>query len=234
MFDHPTRQGSLLLAGAAALSLAASAQAATIQPDEATSEDTLIYEFLSTTPLHASFGDHLPALSTESGHDADSLVRFDVSSLGATDYLSATLNLYVGDITSSGFGANPDASHPVNVQVHANQGAFVEATATWGNAPAFGGVLDSLSIDAIDQWVSFDVTDIVGDWLDGTATNFGFRLTGDGTRVDNGGSVVGVVFNASATGNQPYLALNYIPEPGVGLLAVTGLALLSLRRRAGG
>lgn len=198
-----------------------------ISPDESTSKDVFVYEFLSTTNFNgAGFNQLLSSGATGSGHDTRSLIQFDLSGVTLDPGGSATLNLYVGDTAPAGFGVSPSASAPVTTQIRYNQAAWDESTVAWGTLPAMSStVIDSKSIDSINHYVSFDVTALVQAWLANPSNNFGFAIV-QAAAVDNGGKVV-AVYDSSAGTNRPFLQI--VPEPmSLGWL---GLAALLKRRK---
>src|SRR5262249_17630104 len=87
----------------------------------APSGDTFGYQFLPNMNLNTSpgFGDALPAGATTTGHDTKSVLSFDLSSVGLTgaQVQSASLNLFVVDTVSTGFGASPSPSSPITVDL---------------------------------------------------------------------------------------------------------------------
>src|SRR5688572_2124936 len=93
-----------LLAISAALAVTSSSATAAVMPPAVASEDVLVYaavpEFNFNGPGWKTL---LSAGATTSGHDAQTLIRFDLSgvTLGATE--KATLNLYVVDTAAAGF-----------------------------------------------------------------------------------------------------------------------------------
>jgi hypothetical protein len=200
--------------------------------------DTFGYQFLPTMNLNTSpgFGDVLPAGATTTGHDTKSVVSFDLSSVGLTgsQVQSATLNLFVLDTTTTGFGANPSPSSPITVDLAPLSTSFDQTTATWNTITAGGAgpVETSLEISGINQLVSFDVTSLVKDWLDGAANN-GVLLTGNAP-VGSSPNWVYAVFGSSATQFGPALVITPVPEPATLLLAMVAapaLAYVALRRK---
>jgi hypothetical protein len=83
----------------------------------------------------------------------------------------ATLSVFVSNVITPG-----------TVNVLAVNGNWGETTVTGLNAPPQINAPDtnkpyaSARIDSVKTWVSFDVTELVRDWLDGTLPNFGLAL----------------------------------------------------------
>lgn len=241
----------ILFALAVGATLVPSAQAVTLQPNEAASKDTFVYEFLPTFNLSTPpFGQFLPAGKTEApadGHDVEALVEFDLSSvtLTAAQVTSATLELYSidneDDLTGTGFGANPTASNPVLVNLSAiGPGApplWQEATATWNshNLLPSAGQYAATSVNGINQWFAFDVTTLVQQWLNGSLQNNGMLLVADAAVFRPDVQNFAVAAFSSASG-QFAPKLTVVPEPSLVVLALSAVAALAWigRRRAVG
>jgi hypothetical protein len=180
----------------------------------------------------APFGALLAAGKTSSGHDTESFVQFDLSSVPYTagQVTSATLHLYVVDTAAAGFGTSPTVASPVLVDLFGVTGSWTEAGLTWGTKPAVSATTtDAVSISAINQWITFDVTSLVVDWLDGSLTNNGLSLVANAIAPV---ASTAAVFDSSAGANMPYLTV--VPEPStalLALLAVPALGWLSVRGR---
>lgn len=209
-----------------------------LQPTEAESRDILTYQFLPGLNFETAgpgFQSVLAAARTTTGHDVHALLAFDLDGLGLTgaDVTQATIGLYVRDGASVGFPfANPTPAAPVTVNLTALGGSWDEATVGWGTEPApIGGVVDSVEVDGIGVWVTFDVTSLVQAWLDGTIENHGVVLT-QLAEVIAGGQKAAAVFDSSSGANRPYLEI--LPEPGSALLLLTGLSLCLAHRRTVG
>lgn len=211
--------------------LVGTAQAVTLN----STGDSFGYQFLPALNLNAPpFGAWLPAGATTTGHDTKSAIQFDLSGVGLTgaQVASATLDLWVVDTTATGFGLSPSAGSPVLVDLIALGGAWTDATLTWGNYPASAGPYSSQTVSGINQFVSFDVTQLVQDWLDGVIPNFGLGLFGDAP-VGTSPNWVVPVFSAGPATPGPTLTINRVPEPSTIVLALCGLPVVTwqLRRR---
>lgn len=210
--------------------LTSTAQAVTLQPDEAASKDTFAYQSIDINWSGAPFGIYLPAGATPSGHDTRSMIEFDLSGVGLTgaQVQSATLDLWVDATDGTGFGASPTAGTPVLIDLYALSGPWVESTVTWSTIPAAGALYSSLSIGGINQLVSFDVTALVQDWLDGVLTNNGLLLQGNAPV----GSPSVVANFSSASGTlAPALTITPVPEPSTVILALCSLPLIGWQYR---
>ena len=208
----------------------------TLQPNETASSDTFGYQFLPAMNLNGGgFGSSLPVGATTTGHDTRSVLAFDLSSVGLTgaQVQSASLNLFAIDTTTTGFGASPTPGSPVTVDLSPLSAAFVESTVAWGTIPAAGAVETSLSINGINQTFSFDVTDLVKQWLDTPASNNGVLLSSS-TPVGGYPSWVYAVFSSAAGQVAPALVITPVPEPATLLLAMVAapaLAYAGIRRK---
>ncbi|REK10532.1 MAG: hypothetical protein DWQ37_16185 [Planctomycetota bacterium] len=214
------------------------------RPAEATplapTDDAFGYQFLPAFNMNSPpFGAFLPAGLTTTGHSTRSVLAFDVASLGLTsaEVVSASLDLYVISTEATTFGVSPSAANPITVNLSAlGAGAWDETTVTDGSIPAVGAQYDQLTIDAINQTVSFDVTALVKDWLDGTVTNNGLILEGD-TPVGGSPDWIYAVFASKDNGTVPLpqLTVVEVPEPASAWLALVALPALAWlgRRRLG-
>ncbi len=238
------RTGTAVVLGLAAVSGAAPGK---IQPDEAASQDTFVYELYQHSSAgqiyagipggNASQADPILATTkTSSGHSMNSLVRFDVSGLSIDPGEKVVFGLYV---RPAAFGsASPSPTYTAPVSVYAAESAWTESV-TWATQPLTqGGALDTINVAGTDQFIEFDVTVQVQAWLGG-ASNNGFVIGQDAVVVDwdrvsqNLPAEVGVFFRGAGWSDatqRPYLQV--IPEPAV--LSILSLgAMISLRRKRG-
>lgn len=217
---------------AASLCATTVARAASLTP----TDDSFGYQFLPTFNMNAPpFGNFLPAGKTTTGHDTRSVLKFDLSTLGLTSaqVTSATLDLYVVSTESTTFGVSPSPGSPITVNLSAlGAGAWTEGTVTNNTIPAVGAQYDSLVISGINQLVSFDVTQLVKDWLDNTVPNNGLILEGN-VPVGSSPNWVYAVFSSKEFANGVDPVLNVVPEPTsvmLALVAVPALAWLARKR----
>lgn len=198
------------------------------------SADTFGYQFLSGLNLNSPpFGAWLPAGATSTGHDLKSAIQFDLSGLGLSgaQVQSATLDLWVVDSSSTGLGGiSPTPGSPVLVDLHALAASWDPTTLTWATFPASGALYSSLSISGINQLVSFNVTSLVQDWLDGALANNGLVLTGN-TPVGSSPNWVIPVFGAGPAVPGPVLNITPVPEPSTVILALCSLPLVGWQLR---
>ncbi|MGE5549673.1 MAG: DNRLRE domain-containing protein [Bacteroidota bacterium] len=81
----------------------------------------------------------------------EAYVRFDLSSLGASSVVSATLKLYAVSL--------PNGGTPGVRVMSVNSDAWTETGITWNNKPAYNTpALATQTITAINAWYTFDIT----------------------------------------------------------------------------
>jgi hypothetical protein len=206
------------------------AQAVNIPSNQGTGQDGFAYSNPSVAfPLSNSYHVRPVVATVSAAHDTESLVQFDVTAastgLTAVQVTSATLNLWVDDGSSTGFGNNPTAANPVQVDLYSVSGTWSKATLTWANKPATGSVLGAVTVDSIGHWIAYDVKSTVQGWLTTPSSNNGFLLRSNAV-VGGPGNYYVVAFDSGfATGgaadgnaNAPYLSI--VPEPQGLLLAL--------------
>lgn len=238
------RTGTAVVLGLAAVSGAAAVK---IQPNEAASQDTFVYEFYEDASAgdiyagipggSASLADLILATTkSPTGHSMNSLIRFDLTGVTVDPGERVVLGLYV---RPTAFGsAAPTASYPAPVSVLAADAGWTESSTWQGQPGPLGAAIDSIDISGTNQFVEFDVTAQVQAWLGG-ATNHGFIISQDAVVVDPNGRGPGVAGEVGAffrgagwsdPTHRPYLQV--IPEPAMlGILSLG--AMISLRRKRG-
>jgi len=222
------RISSLLCSGAFAL-CAGSAAAEVVTLDGEVGSDTSAYHFVPSTPRGNN--ETLWAFSDpDEMHDFETFLRFDLppewlcSNVGVSQAL--LYFVYVLDSTPQGQGTD----EPGTLECREVLEAWSEGTLTWTNKPDYGPPID-LFVDYLGSSeitelgaLACDVTDLVADWVDCAAPNYGFAVTNPTGRLMGSYSFeapVDPVF-------QPALVV-YLPEPGVGgaYVAVAGLGVLA-------
>jgi hypothetical protein len=220
----------------ASLAMFSTAQAVTIAPSEATSEDTFVYEGFPDDNFDIgnagpTFGRILGVGVTNSGHTTETLLKFDLSGVGllSGQVTAATLTLRS---QSTPFGANPAPANPVLVDLYANAAAFSETGMTWNTARPLGSLYASTSVNDINTLFNWDVTQLVKDWLDGTIPNHGVLLKGNAA-VPVGPTYAVATFGSSSTILGFVPTLTVVPEPSSVVLALMGLGatLIVARKR---
>ncbi len=190
----------------AALCGRASATEVVLQPSNSGSADAFVYQFLPTYNFSAGpFGDLLSAGNTmdgtNNGHNTDALIQFNLSSSATglaqgTPIASATLQLYAISTATEGFGADPSAANPITLSVKTLSGTWNAATVTYGSVPSVtSNTYPSANQAGINQWVNFNVTSEVQQWLNGAISNDGLLIT-QASAVDvNGQPAIGVYYS---------------------------------------
>lgn len=193
-------------------------------------EDVAPYSFLPSS-LRGS-NPNLWATSASADGQAHSFItylRFELPPdlVGPDEQVELALLTVVYAVDEVGFGEGSDA--PGVLECRPVTQAWSEGAVTWNAKPGFGDPVDV--IEGIEELgpLTFDVTDLVADWVDGVRPNHGFALTNPTARLMGFFSFeasVDPIFKAS-------LAIDVapVPEPsaGPGALAVLG-ALWAVRR----
>lgn len=139
------------------------------------------------------------------------LLKFTLPSLPVTAVDHAVLKTFL--FAKIGAPASP-------VVVNRITSDFAIATVTYNTSPTYVATASTENITSGDvlQYVEFDVTQLVNQWLDGTYINYGIALTNsDGiTQVQLGGKTIGPAY-------EPQLVLSYTEGP-VGPTGPTGPA----------
>ncbi|WLR43095.1 DNRLRE domain-containing protein [Bacillus carboniphilus] len=82
------------------------------------------------------------------------------------------------------------------------------STLTWNNKPSSTNI-GTVNV-ARDQWATFNVTDAVKNWVNGSKTNYGFKLHTNG----NGKEYWKKVVSSTNSTSKPYLSVTYtVPTP---------------------
>lgn len=196
--------------------LSASATVITIQPNGAAGKDAAINNGQASQTQNGNSGSLTINYAVQ---HQDALIEFDLTPyLGQTAF-SAYLSIYSVANTSAG----------QNYSIHANNGAWDEATVKFGTAPSYGPMISSITTTLGSKWYTFDVTSTVHGWLQG-APNYGFRLH----------ETNGITYFASSdNGNaliRPKLVMDaaQVPEPAsmaLFALALLGAGVMTRRRK---
>jgi hypothetical protein len=144
-----------------------------------------------------------------SGHyfEIDALIKFDISSIPTgTQIESAILYLYYVAFDDNNPGGRP-------ITIRAITSDWNEETVEWANQPTFDPtVLGSDNVpDAVGLWMQWDVTSSVQKFIDGTAINYGWRLSDDTNW--GGSSIPRADYSSKEAGqNIPYIEI-VVNEP---------------------
>lgn len=159
--------------------------------------------FVSKAQPATSFGG-MKVLRTKAETDTarETLLQFNLSSIpSSAQILKGELRLF----SKKSKFFKPDN----NVGVFANLGSWSEST-TWNARPSRASSFeDSIAVTKTRRYYSWDITDLVQDWVSGVETNFGVRVLGFG-----GGSLF---FKSSeAPSKRPILRIEYTPVSYIG------------------
>jgi hypothetical protein len=126
------------------------------------SNDSYVYEFFPTT----NYGSQtiMYATNTVAGFETRSLVLFNVSSISINSSSVVKLLLY-----KTGVGFN-------NVSVQRITSTWLENNVTWNNKPNTAEIYDMNGLAQAVGFYSWDITDLVRGWKNGTYTNYGLLL----------------------------------------------------------
>jgi len=127
------------------------------------------YNFGSTTDMWVGYDDYLDP----DGKIVRSLVRFDLSSIPAGATInSATLRLYL-------VGSWDYPGKTRTITTYRTSSSWSEPSVTWNNKPSYAEAYGSAGVThGSDVWYSFDVTNLVRGWVNGTWPNYGIMLRG--------------------------------------------------------
>ena len=124
------------------------------------------YEYFRVRNEYGGYG--------SSGWEMDGLIRFDISSLPAkANIISAKLYIYYYDW---------DSTNPVNrpVRLYRATSEWSEDSVTWNTQPSYAPQASSSSpMPNHFDWVMWDVTNDIKDFIKGEVTNYGWKVTDD-------------------------------------------------------
>lgn len=189
-----------------------------IQPGPSDVKDTWIWDIEDFS--HGNSGE-LRANDTSSW-DQSVLIEFtDLSALSSAATInSAKLGLYRYDAYSS---------NPLTLDAHQITSSWAE-NVTYSTRPSFNSTVESSVTTTTNGWYEWDVTNLVQQWIDGSATNYGVTILNHGT-----GYYQRFASSDYATATQrPYLDVDFtpIPAPGAILLGSIGVGLVGWLRRS--
>ena len=186
------------------------------QPNDNFNTDTLQIQ---------GFGDEIPPVGPDLDSDEQSFLKFDVSSLEGKTLLSAVFGLYLSD-ASSYFTPSMQLSY-------VGDDAWSEDGITWTNSLPL--VTDAVAIgtsEQTDELGRYYEWDVFEDWNDDELAGgfVSYMLTIEQEGFDN----YAYFPSSEAIANQPYLRIEYIPEPATLILLGLGTMLIRKRRNASG
>jgi N-acetylneuraminic acid mutarotase len=132
-----------------------------------------------------------------------SLVQFDLSAIPS----GSTINSAAFEAYLVGWYDYPDRYR--DIAVHRVTGTWSEDSVTWNNKPDYGESYDSVSIKAEEvwDWHSWDVRNLVQEWVNGTHANHGIMLRGPEQSDDPGWRS----FSTREGPNPPRLVVDFTP-----------------------
>ncbi|MFW6125639.1 MAG: DNRLRE domain-containing protein [Chloroflexota bacterium] len=149
-------------------------QAFVAQPGPANANDSFVAEHSPDTPAQGTppFDQALAVAGNTASTDARSYLQFDLSTVPSTAVVtSASLKLFHG-------ASDPSAVNgPVGA--YAVTGSWTEDALTWNTQPSsVDAPVDTIAVTAPapSAFVSWDITDLVQDWVDGSVDNHGVML----------------------------------------------------------
>ena len=184
----------------------------------------------NTTPLIGQQGE-------PRAHDTRTLIRFDLGSLGIdpATVARATINLFA--VPGLPPFDDPTAAAPVTIALREVTGDWTETSVTWETQPDVSDVVTTAQQDGVNRLVSFDVTELVRDWLADPSGNRGVQLSQPDILLSDRGRPIASLFLSSAAADpsqRPFLEISQVPEPASAVLLGLGMGALSLRRRRRG
>lgn len=139
-----------------------------------------------------------------------SLLRFDLSAIPAGTQISSA-RLYLDLINSCDIGSRTHTATVYRASASWSAGAV-----TWNNKPGYAEAYDSRAITSgAWGWYSFDVTNLVRGWVNGSFPNYGMMVRGPESS-DNTSARLGFgTVEQSGTTYDPYLSITYTSLTGV-------------------
>jgi hypothetical protein len=137
------------------------------------------------------------------------LVSFDLSSIPASATISdAKLHLYF--VTSCYYYGH---SQDRTVTTYRADADWSESSVTWNNRPGYAEAYGSASVGVTYSglgWHSFDVTDLVGRWVNGSFSNHGLMVRAPETSGSDFARLQFYSRDRSGTSYDPYLEVTYV------------------------
>ncbi len=161
--------------------------------------------FGSTTDMWVGY-DHCEV----SGKVTRSLLRFDLSAIPAGTSISSA-RLYLNLVNSCDIG---ERTHTATV--YRVSSTWSAGTVTWNNKPAYAEAYGSSAIPSRTWgWYSFDVTNLVRGWVNGSFPNYGLMVRGPESSDTSSARLGFATVEESETTYDPYLSFTYTSMNGV-------------------
>lgn len=220
------------IVGLLCVASSASAQLVFQPTSEATSKDSKLYEHVPTSGLQSD----LSVTSPDIGAYFTSILQFDLSTYGPINASLITSAYITLNISGLGISGGPAVGGTVTMSPILNgwrENATDPGTDPVGSYTAFYGTVPTITYgSAVASQVvtgagfySWDITDLVKSWANGTLANNGVMI-----QLSSLGGDVGIS-DVDSDGPAKAPSLTIVPEPGaISLLGGAGLFFL-LRRR---
>ncbi|MBL8698647.1 MAG: DNRLRE domain-containing protein [Alphaproteobacteria bacterium] len=181
----------------------------------------------NTTPLIGAGGE-------TRAHDTRTLIRFDLAglALASGSIAKATLGLFA--VPGLPPFDDPTAARPVTTELREVTSAWGETTVTWETQPSVSDVVGTFVQTGVNQFVTFDVTGLVKDWLDDPSGNLGVRLSQPDILASDAGRPIASLYLSSTAADpslRPFLAIETVPEPATSALLGAGVGMIAWKTR---
>ncbi len=132
-----------------------------------------------------------------------SLVKFNLSAIPAGTSISSA-RLYL-DLGGWCYGTN---ASPRTVTTYRTLGSWSESSITWSNMPGFAEAYGATAVGypSAATWYSFDVTNLVRGWVNGSLANYGITIRGP---EGSGSDFAWFGFFTSESSYDPYILITY-------------------------
>jgi hypothetical protein len=170
-------------------------------------EDAMVRQGYPTTnagnrvDMWAGYDDYM----NPDGQIVRSLIKFDLSDVPAgVSISSASLNVRL-------YNSWDYPGRSRTITTYRIGSSWSESSVTWNTSPSIGESYGSTLVthDVVGKWYSFDVTDLVRGWANGSYTNYGVMLRGPEW---SGSDSSWKAFYTSESSSDPYLEITYVGD----------------------